>query len=111
MSAAPCTRPPEGWWCSLDEGWWCSLDEGHEGPCPTHPYYGTPLETVLKVYLSPQQIAQVRADLRARITPEMAARQEAALKRIRERNARWRAENGFPPDPLDGIGPDGGAPR
>ena len=81
--AEHCTRPPEGWWCSLEEG--------HEGPCPTHPYYGSPLEAVLAPYMTPSQIACVRADLEALMTPEMAAKQEAALKRIRERNERIRS--------------------
>lgn len=27
-----CTRPPAGWWCSLDEG--------HEGPCPARVDHG-----------------------------------------------------------------------
>lgn len=93
MTTKACTRPPEGWWCSLEEG--------HDGPCPTHPYYGTPLEAVLADYLSPAQIASVRADLEARITPEMAERQEAAFKRIRERNARFREQHGFPPAARD----------
>lgn len=25
----PCTRPPAGWYCTLEDG--------HEGPCPAHP--------------------------------------------------------------------------
>ena len=80
MTEKHCTRPPEGWWCSLYEG--------HDGPCPTHPHYGTPLEAVLADYLSPEQIAAVRAELEARITPEMAERQEAARRRIQDRNRR-----------------------
>ena len=82
MSANACTRPPEGWWCSLDAG--------HDGPCPTHPYYGTPLEVVLAPYLSPEAIATVRAQLEGALTPEMAEKQRAAFERIRERNERLR---------------------
>lgn len=70
MTAKHCTRPPEGWWCSLDEG--------HDGPCPTHPYYGTPLEVVLAPYLSPETIARVRAQIEESITPEIDERQRAA---------------------------------
>jgi hypothetical protein len=45
---------------------------------------------VLAEYLSPEAIASVRAELEVLITPEMAAKQQAAVERIRERNARLR---------------------
>jgi hypothetical protein len=50
--------------------------------------YGASLEELLGDYFSPSTLVEIRAELEARITPEVAARQDAAMRRIRERNAR-----------------------
>lgn len=57
-------------------------------PEPSDCGYGMSLDRALAPYLTPKSILRVRAELAARITPEMESRQEAARARVRARNAR-----------------------